>query len=76
MSSLATRASSRAVEIGLKIVSYLVRTKDFRLQICPSHGRLVSEKKSHSGWVVLMAGAPGVAEQPANYSVFKHRGGS
>ena len=67
ISSLATRAPSRAVEIGLKIVSYLVRTKDFRLQIYPDATGLSlytdasfapDSEKSHSGWVVLMAGAP------------------
>ena len=67
VSSLATRAPSRAVEIGLKVVSYLIRTKDFRLQIYPDKTGLSlytdasfgpDSEKSHSGWVVLMAGAP------------------
>ena len=67
MSSLATRAPSRAVEIGLKIVSYSVWTKDFRLQIYPDKTGLSlytdasfapDSEKSHSGCVVMMAGAP------------------
>ena len=55
------------MEIGLKVVSYLIRTNDFRLQIHPDKTGFSlytdasfapDSEKSHSGWVVLMAGAP------------------
>ena len=67
VSSLATRAPKRSQELGVKIMSYLIRTKSMKLQIHPDETGLSlytdasfapDNEKSHSGWVVLMAGSP------------------
>ena len=67
VSSLATRAPKRSRELGVKIMSYLVRAKSLKLQIRPDETGLSlytdasfapDSEKSRSGWVVLMAGSP------------------
>ena len=66
VSSLATRAPKRSQELGVKVMAYLVRTKMLRLQITSNKTDLSlytdasfapDSEKSHSGWVVLMAGS-------------------
>ena len=66
VSSLATRAPKLSQELGVKVMSYLVRTKTVRLQIWPDETGFSlyidasfapDSEKSHSGWAVLMSGS-------------------
>ena len=61
VSSLATRAPKRSQELGVKVMSYLVRTKMLRLQIGADETGLslyTDASFAPDRWVVMMAGSP------------------